>query len=145
MRALRRCVHLGCRRLGEINKTNMSVGLSKPAARDSFYQTSPILVEGLRRPRLSDKHDWVAIHVLVARRGGDGTAPVVFEVRGGECLRCPGPYEAGFELALLHLHGQNVPLECGPCSAGVLFQNRCQEALSPMELRGHEERRYLRT
>ena len=121
--------HMGEKHMQEIYKSNKGAMPSGPVTLSSSYQTGPIFIETLRRPKLSDKHDWVAIHVLVARRGDDGVAPVVLEVQGGGCFRCPAPYEAGFELALLHLHRQTVPLEGGPCPVGALFQNRCQEAL----------------
>ena len=44
----------------------------------------------------------------------------LLEVKGGEYLRCPIPYEAGFELALLQLDKEVVPLQHRACN--VLYK-----------------------
>ncbi len=76
----------------------------------------------------SARHDWRAIHCLVAQRRDDGIAPIVLETTGGDCLRSPPKYEGAFELCLRHLHGRRTPLDVA-CTVGALLSNRAAHAL----------------
>ena len=82
----------------------------------------------LPRATESARHDWRAIHCLVAQRRADGIAPIVIETTGGECLRSPVKYEGAFELCLRHLHGRHTPLDVA-CTVGALLSNRAAHAL----------------